>query len=112
MINMTAEMGNRSQSMGRFSVEFEIANYEDVVQAKKGQLDVDKIRRMRLKGVVDTGATRLVLPSTAVTSLGLPEKGQINVIFADGRRDQRPLVGSAQVTYQGRNGVFSAVVEP
>ena len=34
--------------MGRFSVEFEISNHQDVVAARLGVLDADKIRRTRL----------------------------------------------------------------
>jgi hypothetical protein len=48
--------------VGRFSVEFEVANHEDVVQAKKGFLPPEHVRRSRISGIADTGAARLVLP--------------------------------------------------
>ena len=67
--------------VGRFSVEFEVANLEDVVQARKGFMPPEQVRRARISGVVDTGATRLVLPAPVVTALGLPEAGQINGSF-------------------------------
>ena len=98
--------------VGRFSVEFELTNHKDVVAAELGVLPVEGIRRSRLSGVVDTGATRLVLPAAVVTALGLPETGQITVRFADGRREQKTTVGDAQVEIQGRSSVFTAVVEP
>jgi hypothetical protein len=50
--------------VGRFSVEFEVANHEDVVQAKMGSLTPEQVRRQRISGVVDTGAARLVLDCT------------------------------------------------
>jgi predicted aspartyl protease len=71
--------------VGRFSVEFEVANHEDVVQAKKGFLPPEQVRRGWISGVVDTGAARLVLPASVVAALGLPEAGQVTVNFADGR---------------------------
>lgn len=98
--------------MGRFSVEFEVTNYQDVIRAESGVIPVEQVRRVRLSGVVDTGATRLVLPAATVAALGLRETGQVTVRFADGRRDQRVLVADAQLEIVGRSSVFTAVVEP
>jgi hypothetical protein len=57
-------------------------------------------------------ASRLVLPESIVTQLGLPVTGTIGVRFADGRRDQKNLAGDVQVEIQNRSGIFSAVIEP
>jgi len=98
--------------VGRFSVEFEVTNYEDVVQARKGFLPAEQVRRARITGVVDTGATRLVLPASVVTALGVRETGQVTVRLADGRRETKIVVGDVQLEIQGRSSVFTAVVEP
>src|SRR5437868_8379314 len=98
--------------VGRFSVEFDLANHEDVVQARKGFLPPEQVRRARISGVVDTGATRLVLPASVVTALGLPKAGQVTVRLADGRRETKTVVGDVQLEIQGRSSVFTAVVEP
>jgi predicted aspartyl protease len=103
---------NSRDYVGRFSVEFEVANHEDVVQAKKGFLPPEQVRRDRISGVVDTGASRFVLPASVVAALGLPETGQITVRFADGRREPKTVVGDVQLEIQGRSSVFTAVVEP
>jgi predicted aspartyl protease len=103
---------NWRDHVGRFSVEFEVANHEDVVQARKGFLPPEKVRRSRLSGVVDTGVARLVLPATVVAELGLPDAGQITVRLADGRREPKTVVGDVQLEIQGRSSVFTAVVEP
>jgi predicted aspartyl protease len=103
---------NWKNYMGRFSVEFDVVNHEDVVQAKKGFLPPEHVGRARISGVVDTGATRLVLPASVVTALGLPEAGQVTVRLADGRRDPKTVVGGVQLEIQGRSSVFTAVVEP
>jgi hypothetical protein len=50
------------KQMGRFAVDLEVANNDDVVQARHGNLPPDKVRRLRIRGVVDSGAGRLVLP--------------------------------------------------
>ena len=102
----------RCPQMGRFSVDFEILNHQDVVAVRLGVLEADKIRRTRLSGVVDTGATRLVLPASVVTTLGFPSTGEIRVRFADGRQDKKEVVGEVQVQINDRSSVFTAVVEP
>jgi predicted aspartyl protease len=98
--------------VGRFSVECDVANYEDVIKAKGGFLPPEQVRRARLSGLVDTGATRLALPASVVAALGLPEAGPVTVRFADGRREPKTMVGAVQLEIQGRSSVFTAVVEP
>lgn len=105
-------MKNWRDYVGRFSVEVELANNEDLTLAKAGFLPPDQVRRTRIKGVVDTGAARLVLPPATVAALGLPETGQTSVRFADGRREPRATISGVQLEYGGRSGLFSAVVEP
>ena len=98
--------------MGRFSVELEVTNNEDAVRARAGDIPASAVRRGRLCGVVDTGANRLVLPSTVVAQLGLPEGGLVAVKFTDGRRGTRKVAGNVLVEILGRSSVFTAVVEP
>src|ERR1700730_13206417 len=60
-----------NHKMGRFSVDIEIANNEDLIQAQHGHLDPTKVRRVTIRGVVDSGATRLGLPQTVGQERGL-----------------------------------------
>jgi predicted aspartyl protease len=101
-----------SNSMGRFSVNFEITNYRDLVLAKSGLLEPDKIRRQTISGVVDPGAAMLVLPQSLVKELGLPMRNNIQVRDADGRRAKRREAQDAYVELLGRDGNFAAIVEP
>jgi predicted aspartyl protease len=50
--------------MGRFSVDVELANNEDLMLARLGHISADQVRRVKIRGVVDTGATRLVIPAS------------------------------------------------
>jgi predicted aspartyl protease len=106
------ELLARSKNMGRFAVEFEVVNHQDVVAAELRVLPADQVRRARLSGMVDTGATRLMLPGSVATALGLPETGRMPVRFADGREDEKAVVGDVQVEMQSRSSVFTALVEP
>jgi len=102
----------KDKPMGRFSVEVEIANFEDVVRAKQGAIAADQVRREKIRGVVDSGATRLVIPESLAKRLGLEIDGTVQVRHADGRTPQRDNARATQLTYGGRAGLFNAVVEP
>lgn len=102
----------RDQCMRRFSVEAELANNDDLALVRRGMLSPEQVRRAKLSGVVDTGATRLVLPPAVAEQLGLTCSGEVDVRYADGRTERCPLVGDIQLSYIGRSGLFSAIVEP
>ena len=103
----------KGNEMGRFSVEVELANYGDVSAAHRGVLPADQVRRARVRGVVDTGATRLVLPEKVARQLGLEiEESEVAVTYADGRRATRPFAQGIHLTYMGRSSIFNAIIEP
>ncbi len=99
-------------TVGRITVEVELANESDVSCAKRGYIEPDSIRRITAKGVVDTGAAMLVIPEPLARTLGLDVTKQTNVSYADGRTARRNVVGPVVFTYLGRSDVFSAVSEP
>ena len=110
---MTTLEGKRGeQKVGRFSVELELANHEDVILAKKGIIPAAQIRRVTLLGLVDTGASRLVLPQRVVKELGLEASGTVKVKYADGRQVIRSTVDDVELVLLGRRSVFTASVEP
>jgi predicted aspartyl protease len=98
--------------VGRFSVEFEVANYGDIIRVKEGTLTPDQVRRQTISGVVDPGAAKLVLPEALVKKLGLPLGEKIKVRYADGRRAQRREAQGAYIELLGRRDAFSANIEP
>src|SRR5262249_20434241 len=106
-------MGSRgADGVGRFSVEFEIANSGDLELMHRNLLPPEKVRRQRISGLVDSGATKLILPQTVVKQLGLRLGNRINVRYADGRRAQRREAEGVYVELLGRHGTFTAIVEP
>src|SRR5260370_31073457 len=105
-------MKNKGENgVGRISVEFEVANCSDMIKVEEGSLSPDKVRRQRITGIVDSGATKLVLPQAVAKQLGLPSANMINVQYADGRRVQRPQAKLAYIELNGRNGIFTAIFE-
>ncbi len=98
--------------VGRFSVELEVANYADLIRAQDGTLPADQVRRQTIQGVVDSGATKLVLPEEVVKRLGLPLGDPVKVRYADGRQAKRKGAEGIYVQLLGRHGTFRAIVEP
>src|SRR5579863_594762 len=98
--------------MGRFSVEVELANDADLVRAQAGIIKPEQVRRERILGVVDSGATRLVIPTAVAERLGFDITSNMRAPYADGRTAERPVAERIRLTYGDRGSVFNAIVEP
>ncbi|HKI32793.1 MAG TPA: aspartyl protease family protein [Gemmataceae bacterium] len=110
---MTKTASDQGESeMGRVTLEFTVSNYRDVVKSQEGTLALEKVRHFQLEGVVDTGATGLVLPTDVADRLGLSPVGEVTIHYGDRRSARRPLVDDARVDLLGRQGTFQAVSEP
>ncbi len=101
-----------AKKMGRFAVELKLVNRDDEVLAEAGVLAPEKVRRATIQGVVDSGATRLVLPQSVAKTLGLKKTGTVTVKYADGRTAIRPTAQGVHVELLGRDSVFTASIEP
>ncbi len=102
----------REPMMGRFSVEVELANNKDRFRADEGLILPDQVRRIGVRGVVDSGATRLVISRVIAQQLGLEVSGTAKVRYADGHTAEREIAKNIYLAYGGRESVFNAIVEP
>lgn len=107
-----AMIAKETSGMRRFSVEFDVCNYVDIENARRKLIKPDQVRRLTIRGVVDSGATRFVLPKSIVQQLGLAITDKVKVRYADGRNATRPTAEGAYIELLGRHGTFSAIVEP
>jgi len=98
--------------MGRFAVEVDLGNNADLILVQLGMLPAEKVRRVTVPGVVDTGATLMILPESVVQQLGLSPAGTIDVRYADERTATRAAVGNIAVKLCGREKVVDGWVEP
>ena len=103
---------SKGDEVGRFSVEVDLTNNEDLFRAKAGLIAAEGVRRERVRGVVESGATRLVIPEALANRLGLEMSGTVQVRYADGHTAQRPIAQQIHLSYGGRESVFNAIVEP
>jgi len=102
----------KDKMMGRFSVTVDLANNSDFELVRTGHLPPEKVRRLSLRGVVDTGAARLVIPQRVVEQLGLPITGEVGVRYAGGQTARRAIAEAIRLNFGGRSSVFNAIVEP
>ena len=101
-----------ANGVGRFSVDIDVANNDDLALMHRGLLPPDQVRRETIPAVVDSSAAMVVLPQAVVKRLGLRLGGTVKVRYADGRRTQRRKAEGAYVQLLGRHDTFTAVVEP
>src|SRR5262245_8104266 len=91
VLNGGTAMRTNGAAVGRFKVELELANNDDMAAVRRGDLEPDKVRRVKILGVVDSGAARLVLPQDAVKKLGLVSTAKVKVRYANNSVAKRPL---------------------
>ena len=73
----------------RTSVTLENLGDREIVERGLG-VEAD-IRRTTVEGIVDTGAVSLVIPEEIASELGLRNRGTRTVVYADERREERPV---------------------
>ena len=105
-------VATREKKVGRFKVEVELANNDDLAAVRLGQLPAEKVRRVKIQGVVDSGASRLVLPTALAKQLGIPVTGKVKVTYANRASTRRDKVEGVYLELQGRHGIFNAHLEP
>jgi len=68
-------------------------------------------RPHRVSALVDTGATYTTLPMDVIEDLGSRPVDSRQVVFADGREDERPIT-YVWVTLDGRDGPTLCLIGP
>lgn len=79
--------------MGKVEAKVILTNYDDESAARRGFIKPEEIRKVETVGLVDTGATRLVLPKDIVNSLGLTILRKSSVQYGDDRVANRDIAG-------------------
>jgi clan AA aspartic protease len=98
--------------MGKVMSKIKLQNLGDLFNVRSGLLRSDQVRSLEMEGLVDTGATLLVIPEEVAAFLGLPEIGRRPIKLADGRIPSFPVVGGLFIEILGREMTCDAVVMP
>jgi len=98
--------------MGRIITTLTITNRIDQGLAARGIITPDEVRSIALNDVlVDTGATTLCLPKSAIAQLGLEILKEVDVETANGIGKAR-IFQDAKISLLGREGTFECLELP
>ena len=79
--------------MGEIRASVTLENSDDRAVMYRGHGVEADIRRTTVEGIVDTGAVSLIIPEEIARELGLRPWGTRTVVYADERREERPVTG-------------------
>ncbi len=110
-LTVDSKQREEGAKMGRVTATILLQNYDDWRAFQRGQIPSEQVRAVEVEGLVDTGATALVIPKTIADQLGVPEVRRTTVRYADNRTAERSVVGPIRLTVCNRTEIFSAIVE-
>ena len=103
---------DRGAALGEIVASMELENTVDRDNASDGLRDEATVRRTTIDGVVDTGATMLVLPEDVVGQLGLRTRGDVTVAYANDYRELRQIAGPVTVQIGNRSMNADCIIGP
>lgn len=110
MISFNRSNHTISKNMGAVRVQVKLTNAVDEELVNRGLLNPTLLRFCEIQALVDSGATRTVLPSLIVQQLGLRIRGQEIAQYADGRQEVVGLTGPVIIELLGRETIEAAMV--
>lgn len=98
--------------MGLVYAEIELIRGADIVLYQEGQLPADRIRRLKVNALVDSGAYMLAINQQIKTQLDLRKVGEQVAELADGTQTRLEIVGPVDVQFENRSTTVRAMVLP
>src|SRR5712692_4167443 len=96
--------------MGQVKIDLTIRNARDVVMARLGHLPPEQIHTYTTQGLIDTGATRSVLPPFVADQLGLIRLTRTEARYANGQLEEVDVTEPFLVDLMGRQTSEDAMV--
>lgn len=110
MLNFHRYNSAANENMGAVRVQVKLTNATDEELVNRGLLDPTLLRVYETQALVDSGATRTVLPISVVQYLGLRIRGQEIAKYADGRQEAVGLTGPVIIELLSRETIEAAMV--
>src|SRR5438034_9151890 len=98
--------------MGLVYAEIELINGEDLGLARRGFLDQDEVKRMRINALVDTGSYMLAINENIQEQLQLPVVEKRKAQLANGHIVECDVVAPVEIRFKNRRSSCSAMVLP
>ena len=96
--------------MGQVKIEITLRNARDVVMARLGHLPPEQVHTYTTQGLIDTGATRSVLPPFVAERLGLIRLSRTEARFANVLLEEVDVTEPFLVDILGRAASDDAMV--
>ena len=96
--------------MGEIRARVTLENSYDREMVNRGHGHEADVRRTTVEGIVDTGAVSLVIPEEVATELGLRRKGTRTVIYADERREERPVARGVTIEIENLSTETESII--
>lgn len=96
--------------MGQVKMEITLRNARDVVMARLGHLPTEQIHTYTAQALIDTGATRSVLPPFVAEQLGLIRLSRTAARYANGLLEEVDVTEPFLVAILGRETSDDAMV--
>jgi clan AA aspartic protease len=100
----------QGEVMGQVHTQVILTNHRESVLARLGQLDPNHVHRFETEALIDTGATRSVLPPAVADRLGLFRLGHTVAKYADGRFEEVDVTEALTIEILGRDMATTAMV--
>jgi predicted aspartyl protease len=98
--------------MSVFKEEITLANARDIGNAREGLIPNEKIRKMTVEAMPDTGAWTLVINEATRQKLGLAIEETSESTLADGKTDTYGVTDGVKIQWKNRSAILPAVVVP
>ena len=98
--------------MGLVYAEIELTSFDDIALHRRGFLEEEKIKRVKVSALVDTGAYMLTISDKIRNQLDLPLIEKQFSILADDSEVEVEIVGPVEVRFENRRTSVDAVVLP
>ena len=114
MDNAPKQRGDRQMkiNMGITYAEIELINSEDLALLRRGYLPEDQVKRLKVKALVDSGASMLTISGSIKNQLNLAKVDQQQAELADGSVINVEVVGPVEIRFLNRKAISTALVIP
>jgi clan AA aspartic protease len=102
----------RNIAMGYVHAEIELINGIDLVDANRGRLDTDEVKRITISALVDTGSIMLAINENIQEYLQLPVVETKRMQLADGQIIACKIVSPVELRFKNRATTCRAMVLP
>ena len=98
--------------MGLVYAEIELVSVDDIVLNRHGVLSEEKIKRLRVNALVDSGAYMLVINEHIKEQLALPVIEERIARLADDTERTVNVAGPVEIDFENRRTIANALVFP